>query len=393
VIFFNGTGLLSRLICESTTFGAGAVLNARAAREMPSHVTFMRRKGPAADARSETVQTAVSDSSARAIAEFRGIYDAHFAFVWRTLRRFGVPGRDLADAAQEVFVVVHRKLRHAPRERRREDWPACAQGDPMTDPARWSRTPGLPEDLARALDAARAVEPPMGMQQQVFDGVLGAVGAAAIGSASATGAKAATDAGSITAASAAGSATTVTLAAWVLLGAGALGAGIALRPAQRPTRPAAPISAPAAAPAPRSAVVSAQRSAPEQPEPSAVHAPAPTAAEHDFRQPRSTTVRATTSPVSERAPVAESQWVLEARARMRAGELTQALASLEAADRAAAPGVLAQERALLRIRVLHRLGRRFEATQRAGTFLALHPDSPYAAEVRVLAASGANQRE
>jgi RNA polymerase sigma-70 factor (ECF subfamily) len=30
--------------------------------------------------------------------------------VWRSLRRLGVPERDLPDAVQEVFVVVHRKL-------------------------------------------------------------------------------------------------------------------------------------------------------------------------------------------------------------------------------------------------------------------------------------------
>jgi RNA polymerase sigma-70 factor (ECF subfamily) len=41
---------------------------------------------------------------------FRELYDAHFAFVWRTLRRLGVPESDVADAAQEVFLVVHRRL-------------------------------------------------------------------------------------------------------------------------------------------------------------------------------------------------------------------------------------------------------------------------------------------
>lgn len=42
--------------------------------------------------------------------EFRAVYDAHFDFVWRSLRRFGVPERNVDDAAQDVFVVVHRKL-------------------------------------------------------------------------------------------------------------------------------------------------------------------------------------------------------------------------------------------------------------------------------------------
>ncbi len=42
--------------------------------------------------------------------DFRAVYDAHLAHVWRTLRRFGVVERDLEDAAHEVFVVVHRRL-------------------------------------------------------------------------------------------------------------------------------------------------------------------------------------------------------------------------------------------------------------------------------------------
>ena len=42
--------------------------------------------------------------------KFEDIYDAHFAHVWRSLRRLGVREADVADAAQEVFLVVHRKL-------------------------------------------------------------------------------------------------------------------------------------------------------------------------------------------------------------------------------------------------------------------------------------------
>lgn len=41
---------------------------------------------------------------------FDAIYEAHFAFVWRSLRRLGVPTELVEDAAQDVFVVVHRRL-------------------------------------------------------------------------------------------------------------------------------------------------------------------------------------------------------------------------------------------------------------------------------------------
>ena len=42
--------------------------------------------------------------------EFAEIYQGYFAFVWRSLRRVGVPSDKLDDAVQEVFLVVHRRL-------------------------------------------------------------------------------------------------------------------------------------------------------------------------------------------------------------------------------------------------------------------------------------------
>jgi RNA polymerase sigma-70 factor, ECF subfamily len=44
-------------------------------------------------------------------AAFRALYEAHFDFVLRTCRRMGLPEHDAEDAAQEVFLVAHRKLR------------------------------------------------------------------------------------------------------------------------------------------------------------------------------------------------------------------------------------------------------------------------------------------
>jgi RNA polymerase sigma-70 factor (ECF subfamily) len=41
--------------------------------------------------------------------EFANLYHRHHGFVWRILRRLGVPPGTLDDAAQEVFVVVHRR--------------------------------------------------------------------------------------------------------------------------------------------------------------------------------------------------------------------------------------------------------------------------------------------
>lgn len=48
----------------------------------------------------------VASTAERAFAE---VYREHFGFVWRILRRLGVPAHALEDAAQDVFLVLHRK--------------------------------------------------------------------------------------------------------------------------------------------------------------------------------------------------------------------------------------------------------------------------------------------
>jgi RNA polymerase sigma-70 factor (ECF subfamily) len=44
------------------------------------------------------------------LVPFKQLFDEHSAFVWRILRRHGVPLRELEDACQEVFLVVFRRL-------------------------------------------------------------------------------------------------------------------------------------------------------------------------------------------------------------------------------------------------------------------------------------------
>ncbi len=50
---------------------------------------------------------AVRDAPPMQLAE---IYAEHFDFVWRSVRRLGVPESSVDDAVQDVFVVVHRRL-------------------------------------------------------------------------------------------------------------------------------------------------------------------------------------------------------------------------------------------------------------------------------------------
>lgn len=49
-------------------------------------------------------------AKAQGTPAFDEVYATEFAFVWRNLRRLGVGEAALRDAAQDVFVVVHRRL-------------------------------------------------------------------------------------------------------------------------------------------------------------------------------------------------------------------------------------------------------------------------------------------
>ncbi len=42
---------------------------------------------------------------------FEGVYEEHFAFVWRSALRLGVPRSSVDDVVQEIFLVVHRRLK------------------------------------------------------------------------------------------------------------------------------------------------------------------------------------------------------------------------------------------------------------------------------------------
>ncbi len=48
--------------------------------------------------------------SAAENARLRSMLDAHYSFIWRQLRRSGVPEGRVDDAAQEVFLVASQKL-------------------------------------------------------------------------------------------------------------------------------------------------------------------------------------------------------------------------------------------------------------------------------------------
>jgi len=61
------------------------------------------------DGRGE-VEWAPVPSGPDSAPSFAQVYEDFASFVWRSMRRLGVPPGDVEDAAQEVFVVIHRKL-------------------------------------------------------------------------------------------------------------------------------------------------------------------------------------------------------------------------------------------------------------------------------------------
>jgi RNA polymerase sigma-70 factor (ECF subfamily) len=54
--------------------------------------------------------------------DFRLIFETECSYVWNTLKRLGIPDRDAEDAAQDVFIVVHRHLREYDPTRPLRPW-------------------------------------------------------------------------------------------------------------------------------------------------------------------------------------------------------------------------------------------------------------------------------
>lgn len=103
---------------------------------------------------------------------FSEIYAEHFEFVWRCLRGLGVPSVGLDDAAQDVFVAVHRQLpgfrgeasvrtwlyaitRHIAANHRRRDRRKTSVLEPLQPELPSLVDPG-PGPLERAADAQAA---------------------------------------------------------------------------------------------------------------------------------------------------------------------------------------------------------------------------------------------
>jgi RNA polymerase sigma-70 factor (ECF subfamily) len=107
------------------------------------------------------------------VGSFDDLYNSHFPFIWRCLRGLGVPPGALDDAAQDVFLIVHRQLpgfrgessaqtwlygiaRHVAANHQRRDRRKQAPLEPLAaDPA--NPDPG-PDERAADAEAAAFVE-------------------------------------------------------------------------------------------------------------------------------------------------------------------------------------------------------------------------------------------
>jgi RNA polymerase sigma-70 factor (ECF subfamily) len=85
---------------------------------LPAFIDARQDESRAPEQSGEAPELTSPRSSASA-SRFRSLVDRYFDFVWRSLRRLGVPSSDVDDAAQEVFVVVARRLEQVSEERER----------------------------------------------------------------------------------------------------------------------------------------------------------------------------------------------------------------------------------------------------------------------------------
>jgi len=87
---------------------------------------------------------------------FDDIYDRHFDFVWRSLRHLGVAQSALDDLAQEVFLVVHRRLAEFEHRSTLKTWLFGIALGTARNHRRGMRRKGPPEALAESIASTAA---------------------------------------------------------------------------------------------------------------------------------------------------------------------------------------------------------------------------------------------
>jgi RNA polymerase sigma-70 factor (ECF subfamily) len=99
------------------------------------------------------------------LPDFDAVYEEHFAFLWRTLRRYGVPEAAMDDAIQDAFLVVHSRLATFEGRSSLRTWifgiARRVARDHRRSRPEWASTDvleALPDDSSTPLAALEAVE-------------------------------------------------------------------------------------------------------------------------------------------------------------------------------------------------------------------------------------------
>ncbi|HEY7375943.1 MAG TPA: outer membrane protein assembly factor BamD [Polyangia bacterium] len=256
----------------------------------------------------------------------------------------------------------------------------------VRDPARLVADASVTDAERTLLRHGIDIAPPPGAEARVWQGLAGALGAAAIGGAAAT-----ADASTKTVTAAATKVTGAGLTAAKIVVLVAALAGLAVIGAKlltsanhaRPPAAAPPIAGaePAAVPAPAAAPPPAELPPPVEP---VEIEPAPRASVKKVRAPARPAGVAPAPPSSAGRLREETTLIRDARQALRQGDAARALRLLDECRRLFPAGVLQQERERLAIEALTKSGRGAEASARAAAFLRKYPDSPHAAEIRAL---------
>ena len=93
---------------------------------------------------------------------FRSLFDAELRYVWKTLRRFGVPVHNVEDVAHEVFVTVFRRFDDIDGDRPIRPWlfgiaMRAALADRRRVRHRYEEVGAAPDDLADSTPHAEAM--------------------------------------------------------------------------------------------------------------------------------------------------------------------------------------------------------------------------------------------
>jgi RNA polymerase sigma-70 factor (ECF subfamily) len=82
------------------------------------------------------------------------VYEAHFGFVWRTLGYLGLEGAAREDAAQDVFLVAHRRLGEFQQRASLQTWLYAVARNVVRNHRRGVRRRGPEEPVPLDLEAA-----------------------------------------------------------------------------------------------------------------------------------------------------------------------------------------------------------------------------------------------